>query len=102
MPGDRPQESKFHHLKTWLFSSWPGVIAIILTVLGSVFGAGFWAGSYITKAEDNNTIMNLRLDHQTELFEQKEKAKNEALDELRKEQEKMEIMYKMIEKSSGK
>lgn len=102
MPRDTPSESKFVDIKKWLLGSWPGVFVIIFSFIGGIFGAGFWAGSYITRTEANHTIMELRLEHQNALSEQKDKAEEKTLQEIRKERESMEAMYRIIYQSGGK
>jgi uncharacterized membrane protein (DUF106 family) len=90
------EQNKFKILGRWLLSSWLGVVIIILGAIGTVFSFGFYAGSFITQTEANNTIMNLKFEHQKELIGEREKGKEEALKEMKEKKEEMREVYSIV------
>lgn len=97
-----PSNNKIKIIKDWLSNSWGGIIISLLSAIGVLLTLGYNVGAYTTRNEYENKMINMRLDHQQDLIDVRDKAKEQALSELKSQAEGIEKIYTIISNNNDK
>lgn len=87
------KENKLNVIRDWVSGGWWPLVIASVSIVATSFGFGMWLGSYITRTELNNSIMNMRLDHQKELIDEKNSGKEAAVQEIKEKSQQYENLY---------
>jgi|GEM_PF-6701374 len=106
MPSEKNQNINLNDpvekIKDFLGISWTKIILILIGLTPTAFITGMKAGKYFAQQDYNTKLIEVSLKHQKELYDEKNKGRQQALDEIKQANEQVKLMYDIINGSKNK